>query len=64
MGKGNDGPVCSYPRCQFDPRVTPACARVCKAFGTCSGPCSDPCYIVSAQLLAGSQDEVPEFGLQ
>jgi len=50
MEKSEGGPSCSYLECRFDPQETPACARVCRAFGQCSGPCNDPCYIVSEMV--------------
>ena len=54
MGKPEGGPSYSYPECRFDPQETPACARVCRAFGQCSGPCTAPCYIVSQMVQTTS----------
>lgn len=61
MGKGEGYPSCGYPQCQFDPQANMACAKVCRAFGSCIGPCEDPCYILSALFPACRQGDGPDF---
>lgn len=61
MGNCDGGPSCDYPRCKFDPQANPLCARVCKAFGNCSGPCSDPCYIISSRYPMSQLDAKQDF---